>query len=106
MSFVLPTKILMATIFRDGGSYALMYLGADGNEHLVYLQVARVDGEVVGYEVPTLRNQNSGASLSLSWSEASNLAASLLPLVVPPISECGVVRAQECVAILARGTGA
>jgi hypothetical protein len=103
MKFISPTVIVMADVMRDGGSYLLVYRGTEGRSYTVYLPVVTVEDQVAGYLPPSVRDQQSDESQSLSWHDASALAEQLLPLLSPSIAEGGQVRAAECIALLASG---
>jgi hypothetical protein len=103
MMFISPATIVMADVMRDGGSYLLVYRGTDGRSYTVYLPVVTVEDRVVGYLPPSLRDQQSDESQSLSWHDASALAQQLAPLLSRSIAQGGQLRAAECIALLAGG---
>lgn len=104
-----PTRILWADVCRDGGSFELGFLTADGREFKLKLPVKR--GKAgwfrpaalrVGYLPPVLSGPSSADQI-LDWQQADRLSTLLRPLVQAGIEAGGAQRAEEMLQFLSMG---
>jgi kynurenine 3-monooxygenase len=85
-----PSEFMYAGMFRDGGSYDLMFRDLNGNEYELFLKVIRDksdDWAKRGYDAPLLRiylQKDKGkvtTAIKISWKQGIELAKKLKPLV-------------------------